>query len=63
MTFDGKCEKFELFEDLFYTMIKKIQPEMSEQMKVNHFHSLPKHQHKQQINSRKRISHLQTEIR
>ena len=39
MTFDGKSEKFELFEDLFHTMIK-IQPEMSEQMKINHFHSL-----------------------
>ena len=39
MTFDGKSEKFELFEDLFHTMIKK-QPEMTEQMKVNHFHSL-----------------------
>ena len=30
MTFDGKSEKFELFEDLFHTMIK-MQPEMSEQ--------------------------------
>ena len=39
MTFDGKSEKFELFEDLFHTMIK-MQPEMTEQMKVNHFHSL-----------------------
>ena len=39
MTFDGKSEKFELFEDLFHTMIK-MQPEMSEQMKINHFHSL-----------------------
>ena len=39
MTFDGKSEKFELFEDLFHTMIKK-QPEMAEQMKINHFHSL-----------------------
>ena len=35
----SKREKFELFEDLFYTMIK-MQPEMSEQMKLNHFHSL-----------------------
>ena len=35
MTFDGKSEKFELFEDLFRTMIK-MQPEMSEQMKINH---------------------------
>ena len=39
MTFDGKTEKFELFEDLFHTMIK-MQPAMTEQMKTNHFHSL-----------------------
>ena len=39
MTFDGKSEKFELFEDLFHTMIK-MQPEMTEQIKINHFHSL-----------------------
>ena len=39
MTFDGKSEKFELFEDLFLTMIK-MQPDMTEQMKINHFHSL-----------------------
>ena len=39
MTFDGKSEKFELFEDLFHTMIK-TQPAMTEQMKINHFHSL-----------------------
>ena len=39
MTFDGKSGKFELFEDLFLTMIK-MQPEMSEQMKINHFLSL-----------------------
>ena len=39
MTFDGKSEKFELFQDLFHTKIK-MQPEMSEQMKINHFHSL-----------------------
>ena len=37
----GKSEKFELFEDLFHTMIK-MQPEMPEQMKINHFHSLLK---------------------
>ena len=65
MTFDGKSEKFELFEDLFHfhTMIK-MQPEMTEQMKINHFHSLlrknalQKHQLKQPTNSRGRISHL-----
>ena len=39
MTFDGKSEKFELFDDLFHTMIE-MQPDMSEQMKINHFHSL-----------------------
>ena len=39
MTFVGKSEKFELFEDLFHTMIK-MQPEMTEQMRINHFHSL-----------------------
>ena len=38
MTFDGKSEKFELFEDHFHTIIK-MQPEMTEQMKINHFHS------------------------
>ena len=39
MTFDGKSEKFELFEDLFHTMIK-MQPDLYEQMKINYFHSL-----------------------
>ena len=39
LTFDGKSEKFELFEDLYHTMIK-VQPEMTETMKINHFHSL-----------------------
>ena len=39
LTFDGNSEKFELFEDLFHTMIK-MQPDMTETMKVNHFHSL-----------------------
>ena len=39
MTFDGKSEKFELFEDLFHTMIK-MQPEMSEPMKFNQFYSV-----------------------
>ena len=41
MTFEGKSEEFELFEDLFHTMIK-MQPEMSEQLKINHIHSLLK---------------------
>ena len=39
LTFDGKTEKFELFEDLFHTMIK-MQPDLTETMKINHFHSL-----------------------
>ena len=39
VTFDGKSGKCELFEDLFYTLIK-MQPEKTEQMKINHFHSL-----------------------
>ena len=36
--FDGKNEKFELFEDLFHAMLK-MQPEMTEAMKINHFHA------------------------
>ena len=39
LTFDGKSEKFELFEVLFHTMIK-MQPDMTETMKINHIHSL-----------------------
>ena len=39
LTFDGNSEKFELFEDLFHTM-NKMQPHMTEAMKINHFHSL-----------------------
>ena len=39
LIFDGKSEKLELFEDLFHTMIKR-QPDMTEAMKINHFHSL-----------------------
>ena len=40
MTIDPstKNEKFELFEDLFHTMLK-MQPEMTEAMKINHFHA------------------------
>ena len=37
--FDGKKEKFELFEDFFHSMLK-MQPEVTEAMKKNHFHSL-----------------------
>ena len=39
LTFDGKSEKLELFEDLFHTM-NKMQSDMTETMKINHFHSL-----------------------
>ena len=35
---DGKNEKFELLENLFHTMLK-MQPELTEAMKVNHFHA------------------------
>ena len=38
LVFDGKNEKIELFEDLIHTMLK-MQPEMTEAMKVNHFHA------------------------
>ena len=38
LIFIGKNEKFELFEDLFHTMLK-MQPEMTEAMKINHFHA------------------------
>ena len=38
LIFDGKNEEFELFEDLSHTMLK-MQPEMTEAMKINHFHA------------------------
>ena len=38
-TFDGKSEKFELFEDLFQTSLK-IQYQLTEEDKINYFHSL-----------------------
>ena len=38
LIFDGKNERFELFEDLFHTLLK-IQPEMTEAMKIDHFHA------------------------
>ena len=37
LSFDGENEKFELFEDLFHTMLK-MQPETTEAMKINHLH-------------------------
>ena len=38
LIFDGKNEKFELFEDLFHTK-PKMQPKMTEAMKINHYHA------------------------
>ena len=38
LIFDGKNQKFELFEDLLHTMLK-MQPEMTKAMKINHFHA------------------------
>ena len=38
-TFDGKTEKFELFEDLFQTSLK-IHNQLTEEDIINHFHSL-----------------------
>ena len=38
-TFDGKCEKFELFEDLFPTSLK-IHNQLTEEDRINYFHSL-----------------------
>ena len=38
-TFDGKSEKFELFEDLFQTSLK-IHNQLTEEDKKNYFHSL-----------------------
>ena len=37
--FDGKSEKFELFEDLFQTSLK-IRNQLMEEDKINYFHSL-----------------------
>ena len=38
-TFDGKSEKFELFEDLFRTSLK-IHNQLTEEDRINYFHSL-----------------------
>ena len=41
LTFNGKLEKnekFEYFEDLFHTTLK-MQPHLTENMKINHFHA------------------------
>ena len=39
LTFDGKSEKFERFEDVLHRMNKKL-PDMTQTMKINHFHTL-----------------------
>ena len=39
LTFDGKSEKFEFFEDLFHNNIK-MYPHLTEIQKTNYFHSL-----------------------
>ena len=54
LIFDGKIEKFQLFEDLFHTMLK-MQPEMTEAMKNNHFHA---HSRKQALQTFRNISAL-----
>ena len=38
LVFGEKNEKFELFEDLFHTMLK-MQAQMTEATKINHFHA------------------------
>ena len=52
--FDGKNEKFELFEDLFHTILK-MQQEMTEAMKINHFHA---HLRKEALQTFRNISAL-----
>ena len=54
LIFDGKNEKFELFEDLFHTMLK-MQPEMTEAIKINHFHA---HLRKEALQTFRNISAL-----
>ena len=38
-TFDGKSEKFDLFEDLFQTSLK-VHNQLTEEDRINYFHSL-----------------------
>ena len=54
LIFDGENDKFELFEDLFHTMLK-MQPEMTEAMKINHFHA---HLRKEALQTFRNISAL-----
>ena len=52
LIFDGRNEKFELFEDLFHTMFE-MQPQMREAMKIDHFHA---HLRKEALQSFRNIS-------
>ena len=52
LIFDGKKEKFEPFENLFHTMLKK-QQEITEAMKINHFHA---HLRKEALQTFRKIS-------
>ena len=54
LLFNGKIDKFELFEDLFHTMLK-MQTEMTEAMKINHFHA---HLRKEALQTFRNISAL-----
>ena len=54
LIFDGKNDKFEIFEDLIHTMLK-MQPEMTEAMKINHFHT---HLQKEALQTFRNISAL-----
>ena len=59
MTFYGKGKKFELFQDLFNTMIE-VQPEMTEQMKINLLLSLLKKNALQTFRNNINLSNRQT---
>ena len=54
LIFDGKNEKFELFEDLFHTMLE-MQPELTEAIKIDHFHA---HLRKEELQTFRNISAL-----
>ena len=54
LIFDGKNENFEIFEDLFHTMLK-MQPEMTEAMKIKHF---PGHLRKKALQTFRNINAL-----
>ena len=58
LIFNGKNEKLELFEDLFHTMLK-MQREMTEAMKINHFHA---HLRKEALQTFRNISALNKKI-